>query len=77
MTVADASQEDLIRRKDAYERCVGTTHWPNANHTGSNVATRDSVDDPYNRSEPVRKPGIDERTFKLTGGIPYIQSVSA
>ncbi|EUC43021.1 hypothetical protein COCMIDRAFT_102016 [Bipolaris oryzae ATCC 44560] len=73
MPVADASQEDLIRKKDAYERWVGTTHWPNAMHTGSNVATRDGVEDPHNRFEPVNKPVMNERTFKLTG-IPYIKN---
>lgn len=73
MPVADATQEDLIRKKDAFERWVGTTHWPNAKHTGSNVAKREGEDDPHNRFEPVNKPMMDERTFKLTG-IPYIKT---
>jgi hypothetical protein len=72
MPVEDATQEDLRRKKDAYERWVGTTHWPNARHTGSNVAKRDGVDDPHNRFEPVNKPVMNERTFRLTG-IPYIK----
>ncbi|KAH4215826.1 hypothetical protein HBI70_236410 [Parastagonospora nodorum] len=71
--VAHATQDDLVRKKDAYERWVGTTHWPNARHTGSNVAKRDGEDDPHNRHEPVNKPVMDERTFKLTG-IPYIKA---
>lgn len=75
MPAADASQEDLLRKKDAYDRWVGTTHWPNAKHTGSNVAKRDGVDDPHNRFEPVNKPALDERTYKLTG-IPYIQTTA-
>ena len=73
MPVSSATQEDLLRKKDAYERWVGTTHWPNARHTGSNVAKRDGKDDPHNRFEPVNKPVMDERTFKLTG-IPYIKA---
>lgn len=73
MPVTDASQDDLVRKKDAYERWVGTTHWPNARHTGSNVAKRDGIDDPYNRFEPCNRPVMDERTYKLTG-IPYIQA---
>jgi ectoine hydroxylase-related dioxygenase (phytanoyl-CoA dioxygenase family) len=73
MPVVDANQEDLRRKKDAFERWVGTTHWPNARHTGSNVAKREGVDDPHNRFEPVNKPVMDERTFKLTG-IPYIKA---
>lgn len=73
MPVSHATQEDLIRKKDAYERFVGTTHWPNARHTGSNVAKRDGQDDPHNRLEPVNKAVLNERTFKLTG-IPYIKA---
>ena len=52
---------------------LGTTHWPNARHTGSNVGKRNGEDDPHNRFEPVNKPKMDERTFKLTG-IPYIKA---
>jgi ectoine hydroxylase-related dioxygenase (phytanoyl-CoA dioxygenase family) len=73
MPVADASQEDLLRKKDAFERRVGTTHWPNARHTGSNVAKRDGQDDPHNRDKPVNEPKLSERAFKLTG-IPYIKA---
>ncbi|KAK3671650.1 hypothetical protein LTR78_008383 [Recurvomyces mirabilis] len=73
MPVNDATQEDLIKKKGAYERWVGTTHWPNARHTGSNVAKRDGEDDPHNRFEPINKPQMNERTFKLTG-IPYIKA---
>ncbi|KAK4954199.1 hypothetical protein LTR10_007628 [Elasticomyces elasticus] len=73
MPVSHASQEDLVRKKDAFERWVGTTHWPNARHTGSNVAKRDGVEDPHNRFEPVTKPVLSARAFKLTG-IPYISA---
>ena len=51
---------------------LGTTHWPNARHVGSNVAKRDGEDDPHNRFRPVNEPAFDERGFKLTG-IPYIK----
>lgn len=73
MPVVDASQEDLVKKKDAFERRVGTTHWPNARHTGSNVAKRDNVDDPHNRFGPLKEPSLNERAFKLTG-IPYIKA---
>ncbi|TKX19248.1 hypothetical protein C1H76_8626 [Elsinoe australis] len=72
MPVRDATQEDLRRKKVAFEDRVGTTHWPNARHTGSNVAKIDGQPDPRNRSRPVNEPVLDERAFKLTG-IPYIQ----
>ena len=72
MPVSHATQEDLLRKKDAFERSVGTTHWPNARHTGSNVAKRDGEEDPHNRFEPVKKPVMNERAWRLTG-IPYIK----
>ncbi|KAI7232910.1 hypothetical protein KC365_g6580 [Hortaea werneckii] len=68
-----ASQDDLVRKRDAFERWVGTIHWPNARHTGSNVGKRDGENDPHNRFEPVNKPSLDQRAFKLTG-IPYIKA---
>ncbi|KAJ5464414.1 uncharacterized protein N7458_000100 [Penicillium daleae] len=73
MPVANATQDDLIRKKDAFDRRVGTTHWPNAMHTGSNVAQRDGKEDPHNRDKPVNEPELSERAFKLTG-IPYIKA---
>ncbi|KAJ5761642.1 hypothetical protein N7533_003681 [Penicillium manginii] len=76
MPVADATQDDLLRKKDAFDRRVGTTHWPNAKHTGSNVAQRDGKEDPHNRDRPVNEPVLSERAFKLTG-IPYIKGPSA
>ncbi|CRG92017.1 hypothetical protein PISL3812_09071 [Talaromyces islandicus] len=73
MPVADATQEDLVKKKDAFERRVGTTHWPNARHTGSNIAKRGDVEDPYNRLAPLKEPDLNARAFKLTG-IPYIKA---
>jgi hypothetical protein len=34
MPVADATEEDLIRKKQAFEDLKATTHWPNAMHVG-------------------------------------------
>jgi hypothetical protein len=73
MPVADATQEDLGRKKAAFENWLGTTHWPNAKHTGSNAAKRDGEECPYNRFKPVVEPVLGERAFKLTG-IPYLKS---
>ncbi|KAF9885048.1 hypothetical protein FE257_000779 [Aspergillus nanangensis] len=72
MPVADVSQEDLKRKKEAFETFRTTSHWPNANFLGGRDATRDGNPCPYNRHEPVKKPQLDERGYKLTG-IPYIQ----
>ncbi|KAL4976871.1 hypothetical protein BDW66DRAFT_150629 [Aspergillus desertorum] len=65
-------QEDLVLKKEAFENWLGTTHWPNAKHTGSNVAKRDGKECPYNRFKPVTEPVLSERAFKLTG-IPHIR----
>ncbi|KIH92448.1 hypothetical protein SPBR_02891 [Sporothrix brasiliensis 5110] len=72
MPVADASQEDLIRKKAAYEKRVGTTHWPNALHSGTNEATRNGKPDHVKRDRPLNDAVLSERAFKLTG-IPYIK----
>lgn len=51
---------------------LGTTHWPNAVHVGSNTAMRDGKPCEKTRDRPVQEPVLNERTFKLTG-IPYIK----
>ncbi|KAL2785527.1 hypothetical protein BJX66DRAFT_343035 [Aspergillus keveii] len=74
MPVAEASQEDLVRKKGAFEKRLGTTHWPNAVHVaGSNVATRNGEPCPKSRDRPVQEPVLNERAYKLTG-IPYIKT---
>ncbi|KAF4551084.1 Hypothetical protein D9617_14g075400 [Elsinoe fawcettii] len=72
MPVADATIEDLKKKKEAFERRVGTTHWPNARHTGSNVAMRDGKPDPHNRDRPRKEPELSDRALRLTG-IPYLE----
>ncbi|TKX19833.1 hypothetical protein C1H76_8031 [Elsinoe australis] len=73
MPVADASQEDLKRKKTAFEGWFGTTHWPNCQVMGRNQAKRDGELDPHNRTKPVKPPHLSERAYKLTG-IPYIEA---
>jgi hypothetical protein len=73
MPVADATQEDLIRKKQAWDTRVGTTHWPNARHLGWNDAKRNGQPDVVQRNRPLNEPVLGERAFKLTG-IPYIKS---
>jgi hypothetical protein len=51
---------------------VGTTHWPNALHTGTNVAKRNGEPDKVSRDKPLNEPKLSERAFRLTG-IPYIR----
>ncbi|KAF7596866.1 hypothetical protein BBP40_011911 [Aspergillus hancockii] len=72
MPVAEVTQEDLIRKKEAFEKRLGTTHWPNATHVAAtNVAMRDGVPCSKSRELPVEEPVLSERVFRLTG-IPYI-----
>ncbi|KAB8269029.1 hypothetical protein BDV30DRAFT_251775 [Aspergillus minisclerotigenes] len=66
MPVADTTNDDLVRKKEAFENWLGTTHWPNAKHTGSNVAKRDGKECANNRFRPVNEPQLSERAFKLT-----------
>ncbi|KAI4735403.1 hypothetical protein E4T50_14086 [Aureobasidium sp. EXF-12298] len=73
MPVAEASQEDLQRKKTAFDGWFGTTHWPNARVLGRNSAKRNGTLDPFNRTEPVNKPQLSERAYRLTG-IPYIKA---
>ncbi|KAG9571351.1 hypothetical protein KCU71_g243, partial [Aureobasidium melanogenum] len=73
MPVTEATEEELQRKKTAFEGWFGTTHWPNAKVMGRNKATRNGEPDPHNRTEPVKKPVLSERVYKLTG-IPYIEA---
>ncbi|KAL8279769.1 hypothetical protein RQP46_007864 [Phenoliferia psychrophenolica] len=71
MPVSDATTEDLIKKKEAFESGRGTTHWPNAMHVGNNVAIRDGQPDPIQRLQPWKRAVLGPRAYKLTG-IPYL-----
>ncbi|KAF4972885.1 hypothetical protein FSARC_656 [Fusarium sarcochroum] len=71
MPAADATQEDLIRKKAAFENLQSTTHWPNAMHVGGIPILRDGKPCPYNTGKPREVPKLTNRGFQLTG-IPYI-----
>ena len=76
MPVSDVSQEDLIRKKAAFENCAPTTHWPNALHIVDVPVMRDGEPDKHNFKMPKSgKPVLGERAFKLTG-IPYIEATA-
>ncbi|KAF7554845.1 hypothetical protein G7Z17_g2578 [Cylindrodendrum hubeiense] len=72
MPAADATQEDLIRKKEAFETLQSTTHWPNAMHVGGLPVNRDGKPCPYNTGKPRKPPVLQTRGYELTG-IPYIQ----
>lgn len=73
MPATDASQEDLVRKKDAFETTQSTTHWPNALHVGGIPVLRNGQPCQYNTGKPRQAPQLSDRGFKLTG-IPYIEA---
>jgi hypothetical protein len=73
MPVSEATQEELLRKKDAFNNRLGTTHWPNARNVGWNEAKRNGQLDTIQRNRPWKEPQLSERAFKLTG-IPYIKT---
>lgn len=77
LPVAEASQEDLVRKKAAFEQRLGTTHWPTAQHVGDNHAVVNratgEVHPGPERLLPRKEPVLSERAFRLTG-IPYIKA---
>ncbi|KAI0476580.1 hypothetical protein GGR56DRAFT_481415 [Xylariaceae sp. FL0804] len=75
MPAAEASQEDLLRKRKAFEETKGTTHWPNAVHVGGVPIIRDGQPCPYNDGKPRQLPKLTERGYKLTG-IPYIAATA-
>ncbi|KAH6967587.1 hypothetical protein BKA56DRAFT_530187 [Ilyonectria sp. MPI-CAGE-AT-0026] len=72
MPVADATREDLLRKKTAFENMQSTTHWPNAMHVGGPPVLRNGEPCPYNTGKPRQRPVLQTRGFELTG-IPYVQ----
>jgi hypothetical protein len=76
MPAADATQEDLVRKKGAFDDLKGTTHWPNAMHVGGIPILRKGEPCPYNTNKPRQAPKLSERAYLLTG-IPYIQPTTA
>ncbi|KAH7046740.1 hypothetical protein B0J12DRAFT_756772 [Macrophomina phaseolina] len=73
MPVAEASQEDLARKKNAFQETKSTTHWPNAMHVGGVPIKRGGEPCPYNTGKPRQPVKLTEKGFKLTG-ILYIQA---
>lgn len=69
--VTDASPEQLMKKKEAFEKTTGTTHWPNALHVGGLFPERNGKRCQYDTGKPRKEVELTERGWKLTG-IPYI-----
>lgn len=75
LPAAEATQEELIRKKMAFETFQSTTHWPNAMHVGGPPVLRNGEPCPYNNNKPRQPPSLSEVGKRLTG-IPYIQTAA-
>ncbi|KAJ5953498.1 hypothetical protein N7454_000394 [Penicillium verhagenii] len=75
MPVEDATKEQLVVKKKAFEETRMTTHWPNAMHVVDLPVFRNGEPDPYQRSEPRSAVQLSDRGFKLTG-IPYLEAMT-
>lgn len=75
--VSSATQEDLIKKRKAFEDGVGSSHWPQALQVmGGPMMVPKRPDGSVckgDRKGPKTRPELSERAFKLTG-IPYIQA---
>lgn len=69
--VTDATAEQLKGKKEAFEKTIGTTHWPNALHVGGLFPERGGKRCQYDTGKPRNEVELTERGWKLTG-IPYI-----
>ncbi|KAH8899831.1 hypothetical protein GQ53DRAFT_675954 [Thozetella sp. PMI_491] len=74
MPAANATQEDLARKKNAFETLSGTSHWPNALHVRElDLSKRNGETCPYDTGKPRKPVELTERGWRLTG-IPYIEA---
>ncbi|KAE8328074.1 hypothetical protein BDV39DRAFT_204475 [Aspergillus sergii] len=76
MPATDATQEQLLTKKAAFEANRGTTHWPNALNVVDLPVNRKGVPCPYNDGKPVTTRVLSPENYKLTG-IPYIRPQAA
>lgn len=74
---SSATQEELVKKRQAFEDGIGSSHWPQALQIiGGPMLTprrKDGSVCPADRKGPKERPQLDERAFKLTG-IPYISA---
>jgi hypothetical protein len=69
-----ATQEDLLKKKAAFDAGIGSSHWPQCLQSVKWTAMRpDGTPCPANRDGPFKRPQLNEKEFKLTG-IPFISA---
>jgi ectoine hydroxylase-related dioxygenase (phytanoyl-CoA dioxygenase family) len=69
--VAMASPEALQKKKEIFEKWEATTHWPHINIHSQGKHMIDGKLDPLERTEPLEKPELTDKLFKLAGVKPY------
>ncbi|KAK4054122.1 hypothetical protein OIV83_001147 [Microbotryomycetes sp. JL201] len=77
--VYTAEEEDLLRKKELFEKLDGHSHWPQGLQPFIKEFVspkRNGEPDPVNTWKPRKAPVLSERAYKLTG-IPYIKSQAA
>lgn len=74
-----ATQEELIRKKDLFERQKGHSHWPMAlqPHIEELIAPmRDGKPDPLNTWAPRKPPQLSARAYKVGGDSKTPKTIS-
>ncbi|CCH46764.1 hypothetical protein BN7_6363 [Wickerhamomyces ciferrii] len=68
-----ATEENLIKKRQAFEKWHGTTHWAHDNINTRNLPAYlpNGELDPYQRTEPNVKPELTKELLQLAGVVPY------
>ncbi|GME81075.1 unnamed protein product [Ambrosiozyma monospora] len=68
-----ATPDALEKKKEAFEKWLGTTHWAhdNINPRNTDPVLANGEVDPRNRKEPIQKPELNDIVLKLAGVKPY------
>ncbi|KAF4313959.1 Phytanoyl-CoA dioxygenase [Botryosphaeria dothidea] len=69
-----AKQETLEKKKEFFEKRIGTTHWPHDNIFISSYSTareRCGKPDEFDRDRPFEEPEINDTVLRLAGVLSY------
>ena len=71
LPASQATEEELERKRIAFDDLRCTTHWPLAAKVHDKLAERDGARDPLDKGVPRQKPVLDDAGLKLAGVKPY------
>jgi hypothetical protein len=68
-----ASSEQLVLKKQVFEKFGGTTNWPHDNIVARATETylEDGTRDPRDRDAPLELPIMSDQLLRLAGALPY------